>query len=138
MIKRILFLLTLVCITMSMTCREEIPPKALKLEDGTYTGTFRRFSATDTQVAQVSLVINGNSWTGSSSIDRYPALCSGTFTHDTINYLIDFQNDCMWTADFDWTLILKGTFNIGLQDGAIIFRKEYNGNILDLYTLNKQ
>lgn len=79
--------------------------------EGTYSGTFQRFSGeTAGETALVELNFENGNWEGTSSLQKYPALCNGTYKIE--NQEITFTNACFWTADFDWTLILSGTFVI--------------------------
>ena len=45
-----------------------------------------------------------------------------------------FENACVWTADFDWTLILWGDWTYTFNGNLLIMTKS-NG---DKYTLTKQ
>lgn len=104
---------------------------------GTYTGHFQRSTPTgDWMVANVTLELGDHSFSGESDHARYPAICNGTYTTEGNN--ITFVNKCVWTADFDWTLILDGTFEIRTGGGQVILIKKYNEHEFDQYTLTKQ
>ncbi|WP_373492899.1 hypothetical protein [Aquiflexum sp.] len=94
------------------SCNENAEPTILSQElVGTYSGTFQRFSGeTAGEIALVELNFENGNWEGTSSIQKYPALCNGTYKIE--NQEITFTNACFWTAEFDWTLILSGTFVI--------------------------
>jgi len=93
----------------------------LKIPDGTYFGTFQRkhaFGLGD-GTATVSLIFSSNTWTGQSDKTNYPALCHGTYKIE--NNKIIFTNLCVFTADFDWSLILSGDYDFSLSSDSLIF-----------------
>jgi hypothetical protein len=105
--------------------------------DGTYTGHFQRSTPTgDWMVANVSLELSDNTYSGGSDIYRYPAICHGTYNQEGAQ--ITFADECVWTADFDWTLILSGTFEITVEEGKVRLTKKYNDEMFDQYTLTRQ
>jgi hypothetical protein len=99
---------------------------------GTYTGQFRRVSPTsDGRVTNVTLKLDDHSFSGESDLGRYPAICMGTYTitGDKIN----FTNECVWTADFDWTLILNGAFEIEQEGNELVLTKRFAAEVFDIY-----
>jgi hypothetical protein len=107
------------------------------LEDGIYKGIFYRTNPwTDT--AQVTLIISGNRFTGQSNKANYPALCNGKFSVNGDK--IRFENNCPWTANFDWNFILNNDFEIKGNGRTIEISRGYNGIIFykDVYQLTKQ
>lgn len=99
-------------------------------------GTFQRVSGDELgPVAEVTILLHSGKWEGNSSRPKYPALCKGTYT--LTENSITFENECMWTADFDWSLILSGTFNITQTETHMIWEKvigEGDNRIIDRYT----
>jgi hypothetical protein len=135
--KKLLFTL-LIAIAVITSCEnsqnEQIP-------DGVYTGTFQRqlaFGGGDT--ANIVLTFSSNTWTGQSDIPKYPALCQGTYTID--NQQIMFTNDCIWTAEFDGTLILGGEYTLSLNGNRLGFLRDDRGpsrdTYIDIYKLTKK
>jgi len=114
---------------------EDIPLAKL---DGTYTGTFQRTIGNESgAISQVTLFFENNTWVGSSETYRYPAICNGTY--QITGQIISFTNHCMFTADFDWTLILMGDFEIKQTNAAITLTRIYpdaDTQIKDVYTLH--
>lgn len=108
-----------------------------KLE-GTYTGTFQRTSGTEVgEIANVTITFENNMWEGQSEKYRYPAICKGTY--QIKGQIINFENQCMFTADFDWTLILDGDFEINQTTDTFTMTKVYPNEaaqIKDVYTLH--
>ena len=96
--------------------------------DGEYTGTFERGE----QTSNVKLNFTNETYSGESETDRFPAICSGNFSIS--EDLIEFENICPWTADFDWTLILDDKWDYTLENNLLIITKS-NG---DKYTLTKK
>lgn len=111
--------------------------KNIELTDGTYTGIFYRTSPTADRVASnVTLTFNDGIFQGASDSTKYPAICKGTYV--VSGQQVEFTNQCPWTADFDWTLILSGTFKITGEDGQIVMTRPHNTNTFDTYKLTKQ
>ncbi len=71
-------------------------------------------------------------FSGESETVKFPEICNGNYTVSDDS--IQFQNECVWTADFDWTIILKEEWNYNLNGNTLILTKS-NG---DKYTLTKQ
>lgn len=104
--------------------------------DGTYEGTFKRYHQEGSQTANVRLTFTGSSWSGASNINKYPALGSGAFTVAEAG--IKFNNKTVWTADFDWTLILDGDY-IEMRDGdSLRITKSYGNGWVDVYRLKRK
>jgi hypothetical protein len=107
------------------------------LMSGTYTGTFQRISTDLPEpISNVELTFqDGGTWTGNSETTKYPALCKGNYVIK--DNTIRFENTCYWTAEFDWTLILKGDFTITYEEPYIVLTKKYNDSHKDVYRLLK-
>ncbi|HEX7905102.1 MAG TPA: hypothetical protein VF487_14620 [Chitinophagaceae bacterium] len=98
---------------------------------GRYIGIFNR---TGMDTAQVNLIFNANRFEGESNKQTYPAICRGSYD---INYnSIHFTDSCAWTANFDWSLILSGDYNISFNEGTVRIWKT-TGNITDEYLLRQ-
>jgi hypothetical protein len=96
--------------------------------DGNYIGVFERAGNT----SDVELVFNNGAWIGESEAEKFPALCNGTYSIS--GNVIAFENACVWTSEFDWTLILSGNWNYNMNGKMLVLTKA-NG---DKYTLTKQ
>jgi len=107
------------------SCSENTEPTIASQDlNGTYTGTFQRFSSTFSgEIALVEINFDNGTWGGTSSIQKYPALCAGEYT--TGNGEISFTNNCFWTTEFDWSLILSGTFKLRQTQTSLSFEKTY-------------
>ncbi|MDP3442531.1 MAG: hypothetical protein Q8T08_06670 [Ignavibacteria bacterium] len=108
--------------------------------DGTYKGSFQRIIAeADPMISEVTITFTANRWNGSSNIAKYPALCGGTYLVEEQSVV--FHNDCIWTAEFDWSLILAGNYKIEVNGDKIFLYREYytDGVVIykDSYDLEK-
>lgn len=114
----LLFIFILSCYLFS--CKK--PSKTIT--NGSYIGTFER---NGTQVP-VQLMFSNGQFSGVSDSTNFPAICSGTYT--VSGNTISFENGCMWTANFDWTLILSENWTINSSNNSLILTKangdEYN------------
>ena len=111
------------------------------IPDGIYIGTFQRQQAFGGgEIVQVTITFTSNTWTGQSSFQKYPALCHGTYKLD--NQKITFTNDCIWTAEFDWSLILSGEFEFELSNNQLTIIRSFIGPSIDTwsdyYSLTKE
>ncbi|HEX7847472.1 MAG TPA: hypothetical protein VF476_16845 [Chitinophagaceae bacterium] len=99
--------------------------------EGKYIGIFHR---TGMDTAQVNINFTNNVFTGTSNKANYPATCSGNF--DIEDNSISFSDACAWTADFDWSLILSGTYDLQIINGTVrIWRT--TGSVTDEYLLRQ-
>lgn len=98
---------------------------------GTYVGLFSR---TGSDTSQVSLYFDGNRFSGQSNQAHYPAIGAGHFDIDNNNVI--FQDTLTWTANFDWSLILTGTYHINYGEGTVRLWKS-NGTVTDEYILRQ-
>lgn len=107
------------------------------LTDGRYVGMFLRTDpVAKYQPSNVTITIRGDRFEGSSSVRNYPAICEGTLRTDGAS--VDFQNDCFFTADFDWSLILSGTFRVSQERNTITLVKSHGDGRYDTYTLTRE
>lgn len=128
--KILAYLILIVCIIIGCAKGDNQP---LKISDGVYIGTFqRKLSWADNRTANITMSFTSNKWLGTSDIVKYPALCRGTYLikGDTIV----FENECFWTAEFDWSLILSGKYIIKDSGDMIEFSRDYHSSTGDIYT----
>jgi len=105
---------------------------SFQISDNLYFGTFQRAPVWSTgDIAQISITFSSGTWTGISNKTHYPALCHGTYK--IVNQKIIFTNDCVWTADFDWSFILSGEYDLKIVGHQIEFSKDYRGSSTDTY-----
>lgn len=104
--------------------------------NGLYKGTFKRYNVHNAPEAEIQLSLKYPDWSGSSNINKYPALGNGSFS--TGDGTLKFRNRTVWTADFDWTFILDGTYLDQSHGDSLIFTRSYPGGGVDVYRLKKQ
>ena len=124
----LLFLTLLTCLA---ACKKETQ-NYITVPDGTYVGTFQRelvWAENDT--AKIKITFLANTWTGSSDKNNYPALCKGTYKIE--GDTIIFENQCEWTAEFDWSLILSGKYVIKTKGNTIEFYRDNRSGTSDTY-----
>ena len=95
---------------------------------GNYSGTFERNGVS----TPVVITFDNGTFNGQSSVEKLPAICSGIYTTDGDQ--ITFTNSCIWTADFDWTLILSDEWRYSINHSEVTLTKS-NG---DTYRLIRQ
>lgn len=103
--RMLIFLIVTICLT-SGGCSHE-------LTEGTYRGTFTVVYDTATLTGSTVLHLSGGRYECDGNDNRIPAGGSGTYR--TENGIILFQEERMWTANFDWNLILKGEYNYSVS-----------------------
>ncbi|MBN2747762.1 MAG: hypothetical protein JXR34_13630 [Bacteroidales bacterium] len=104
--KQLTFLfLSFLFITLIYSCKSENKP----IEDGVYSGTFKAEYSSGFQTGSTVLEFNEGRYLCHGNQNRFPAGGSGTFMADEDQ--IVFQDENFWTADFDWNLILNGTYD---------------------------
>lgn len=137
MVKFNLLFLLLVCgLSLNISGCDE--PEIIGVDQlkGTLTGYFIRSSPT-TRYRPISVSINftETAFEGTGEFDQFPAICKGTYI--LADNSIEFSNDCVWTADFDWTLILQGKWSIYGQDDKIIISRDHGNGLMDRYELQQ-
>lgn len=116
--------------------READPQTVITPPEGIYTGTFQRGNG---NVSQVEVTFSGDRYTGKvtgiSSGGLYgivvPVICRGQFKIS--QRTIDFQDECAYPANFDWTLILSREWQATSSGNRLILSRNE-----DRYVLSKQ
>ncbi len=96
--------------------------------DGQYVGTFER----NGNMSNVELNLDNGEFSGDSDIVKFPAICNGNYSIS--NSAIVFENQCAWTAEFDWSLILSENWNYSLKNNTLTL----TNSIGYVYILTKQ
>ncbi|MEP0987356.1 hypothetical protein [Ekhidna sp.] len=131
---RVKLLLLLITIVFINSCDDE--RLTLADLDGTYEGNFIRSSPYAKYApAQVTLTFAKGQFQGASEKTKYPAICNGTY--EVEGDKVEFINTCIWTAEFDWSLILSGEFYIEFEANTLTLQRK-NGDITDLYQLKRK
>jgi len=102
-----------------------------------YKGTFIRTAPNVKYApADVTLILDSNSFSGTSDTRNYPAICSGKIKIEGQKLVA--VNACMFTADFDWTFIFNGEYEMDIFGNELTLTRSYPGNVYDYYILQKQ
>jgi hypothetical protein len=104
--------------------------------NGTYSGLFYVSSPNQDFVsADVTLTFDQGKFSGTSSKVKYPAICRGSY--QIVADEIIFSNECAWTAEFDWNLILQGNFKHRSKNEILFNLERKSGDISYVYLLTK-
>ncbi|HYE55132.1 MAG TPA: hypothetical protein VD996_09825 [Chitinophagaceae bacterium] len=132
---RRLFFMAIIAVIGLASCKKDTTDNITLT--GTYTGTFVRYGpAVDGIPASVTITFTGNEFSGTGQLPTYPALCNGTFSINGNKGT--FENKCVWTANFDWTLILNGEYDIHIDGDNLYIYRSYNGAYFDSYNLKRK
>lgn len=106
-------------------CSEKLNLTAL---DGTYKGFFYYIPPNGTQVtkseSEISVNLSGKDYTSSGHANRIPA--GGTGKYSVLaNNEIEFHDEKVWTADFDWGLILNGNYKYEIKKDSLILTRNF-------------
>lgn len=96
--------------------------------EGNYVGIFERNANT----SNVELNFHSGTYSGKSQIEKFPAICDGTYSIS--ENIITFKSECIWTAEFDWSLILAEKWTYTHTNDTLIMINS-NG---DQYRIIKQ
>jgi len=127
-------ILALFTVVLVSACKKDTTGK---IRDGKYVGTFSRSNPlSNTGSSNVTLIFDGNRFSGSSDITNYPAICKGTFNAGSSK--MEVVNECMFTANFDWTYIFKGEYDYEVEGNELrIFKRYPNTDDIDSYNLTR-
>jgi hypothetical protein len=120
MIKK-LFIAALIIV--SAGCSDKL---SVNTFNGTYAGEFYYVEPgkplENTVSAPASVTFAAETFTSQGSSDRIPAGGSGKF-EILKNKLADFHDENIWTANFDWGLILNGKYNYEIKGDSLILTR---------------
>lgn len=120
----------------SASCEDGQEKELTVIEPGIYKGQFMRASPYAKYApSNVTIEFTSDQFSGQSEVTNFPAICSGTFSIKGTE--INFENECFFTADFDWTLILKGNFQLQVT-GSQLEMTRVQGELTDKYILTLQ
>lgn len=127
----------IIALSMMASCsKSDRAESALQSLTGSYTGTFKRYHIGENKTAPVNIQFEEGEWTGSSEILYYPAISRGVF-RIVENEAVEFENQTMWPANFDWSYILDGTYLLHRNNDSLIFTRSYGNGAVDVYRLAK-
>ena len=116
-----------------ISCENNDINKNTVIPIGTYKGQFVRSSPySKYSPSNVTLTFTADRFSGESDRINYPAICNGTYK--IVGQEIEFTNDCAWTAEFDWSYILSGEFQLK-SDSIQLEMTKYSNGQTDYYKL---
>jgi hypothetical protein len=128
------YLMLIVLLTIGYSCKKEADSSINFELVGRYRGTFNRSTSPDT--TQVTLYFRSDMrFEGTGGPNNFPAICGGTFQRNNNSLVVN--DTCTWTANFDWTLIFDGSYNIQFTDENSVRLWRTNGSVTDEYLLNR-
>ena len=126
------FIIGIMLLTL-FSCKSSPILKATELKEGTYVGHFIRSSPLAKYApAKVTLTFKGGQFSGESDAVNYPAIGNGTFR--IMGNEIEFTNERLWIADFDWSYILNGKIAFEIDGDKLEMIKSLGENT-DRYSL---
>ena len=117
-----------------MSCNKD--NSGTTISEGKYKGTFTVTYNSGKQSGRTTLVLENGKYSCTGNSDRIPAGGSGTYSLD--NGKITFAEENMWTADFDWNLILEGQYDYQCNGRNLKISADKNGVGHYEYNLVKQ
>jgi hypothetical protein len=131
--KRILCTIFLVSVLALAGCDKEWFGKSI---EGRYAGTFTRTGTGNTPTANVTLEFSNGKFSGASDMTTYPAICNGEYS--TSGKWLNITNQCVFTANFDWTLIFNNEYQYELNGDNLRITRVYNTGQMDVYMLTRE
>ncbi len=105
---------------------------------GAYNGTFTYAGETlGTITNPVTVTFNNTEYSSTAGENRFPAGGNGTYSLHESGDSISFTDLNIYTADFDWGLILAGEYAIYEKDNQIVIERISRTGISYSYRLNK-
>lgn len=92
--------------------------------NGTYTGKFYYTPPSDTNKASgdAEVSFSDSKYTSKGNKDYIPAGGSGSFEIQN-DHILDFKDQNIWTANFDWGLILNGKYKYQLKGDSLLLNR---------------
>lgn len=102
---------------------------------GTYEGIFTASHSSGELSGEVTLKLQEGWYTCIGNPNRIPAGGRGTYTVEEGKMIFNDEN--VWTADFDWNLILNGEYDYTFDGQKLIIWKDINDESTYRYELEK-
>ena len=107
-----------------------------KMEEGTYRGRFKVVYPTGTRSGKTTLELQNSKYTCKGNANRIPAGGSGAYSINSAK--VTFYDENIWTADFDWHLILNGEYDYSFDGKNLKISAHKNGVGYYEYNLTKK
>ncbi len=105
-------------------------------ESGTYSGVFTVTYGEETHTGPVTLELSETTYKCSSNPDRIPA--GGEGSYEVEDGIIRFSDGNFRTADFDWNLVLNGTYSFTYDGENLELTADRSGTGTYRYELKKE
>ena len=105
------------------------------ITDGTYSGTFTVTYGSEKNTGVTTVKFENGKYTCTGNPNRIPAGGSGTYSIN--GNKITFRDENIWTAEFNWRLILNGEYDFTFDGKKLKFSTGTDGNHYE-YNLKKQ
>lgn len=118
MIKNIFFAAILFSL---VSCSDKVTVDALK---GTFSGKFYYLPPSESKMvtADAEVSFSDSRYTSKGNTGYVPAGGSGTFALEN-NQIVNFKDENIWTANFDWGLILQGKYTYQVKGDSLILNR---------------
>lgn len=135
---KILTLFLTIGIVVFISCSSNDNNTLVQVPYGNYTGTFTvEYTNGNTFSKPVTVrFIEENVYSSTGNTDYYPAGGNGTFEINGSTIL--FNDIGVWTANFDWNLILNGEYDFSLNGNELIISANKNNVGFYKYELIKE
>lgn len=102
-------------------CSDKLSLEALS---GTYTGKFHYITPelSEKVTADAKVIFTERSYSSQGNTNKIPAGGSGDFELQE-GKILDFKDENIWTANFDWGLILNGRYNYDIKGDSLILTR---------------
>ena len=122
---------------MLLSCQDNEEPD-FSLANGTYSGVFYRSSPTTKWAgSSVTITFDDGTFNGGSDSVKYPAICEGAYKKVGLSS-VEFANTCVWTADFDWSFILSGRYEIDYVEDELVMTQSVGAQAYNTYRLRRE
>lgn len=103
---------------------------------GDYTGTFTvSYADGSSHSGPVTVSFSGdNTYNSNGNEDRYPAGGKGSYSIKGDQF--SFEDENLWTANFDWGLILNGEYTYSFTNDELTLTKTKDGSTTYTYVLS--
>lgn len=102
-------------------CSDKLSPDALS---GTYTGKFHYLmpESSEKVTADAKIIFRERRYSSQGNTNKIPAGGSGDFEIQG-GEIINFKDENVWTANFDWGLILNGKYKYDFKGDSLILSR---------------
>lgn len=128
-------LIILLIAMLILSCEKENSER-VEFKEVSYSGEFwRECENCSEEIAEITLVFSEGNYSGSSNKMYYPAIGHGNY--EIKGNTILFNENSFWSANFDWSFILGGSFHIEETAEYYYLSQKLNSDATNYYKLKK-